>query len=78
MKPKTPLPWEPSKDMGLIRMYPEDYNFAVHAANFYEQLIVQNKKLCSSICELVDWLEDQRDLGPEVKDMLIRAREAVK
>lgn len=37
MTPKTPLPWEPSNNVGLIRMYPEDYNFAVHAVNCHEK-----------------------------------------
>jgi hypothetical protein len=45
MKPKTPLPWEPSNNVGLIRMLPEDYNFAVHAVNAHDKLVADREKL---------------------------------
>lgn len=51
MKPKTPLPWDYLPSRGTFRMLPEDWEFAVHAANCHE-------KYKAIISELVDALED--------------------
>jgi hypothetical protein len=46
----------------------------------YTQVHAQNVKLCSSIQELVDWIEDDTsgDHNPPPRLMITRAREAVK
>lgn len=67
MKPKTPLPWDHVPSQGTFRMLPEDWEFAVHAANSHE-------KYKTIIAEFIEYASDMK----LDNDLMRRAREAVK
>lgn len=50
MKPKTPLPWDHVPSQGTFRMLPEDWEFAVHAANCHDKY----KAIISELADALD------------------------
>lgn len=75
MKPKTPLPWDHVPSQGTFRVLPEDWEFAVHAANSHD-------KYKAIINELSHWVkiynEQRRAENPELLKLIQRAWEATK